>query len=365
MAAISWSLIFHGITFWFFLARYGSGWAKKERIIRHPRLHTLAIPHFIKRHAGLVLVAAVIALIFWLIPVSQVWMSADDGRLLAEPFRAEGAPDTPLPPKPFEIAFNDFAKALPEGRPSLVLVTAAGGGIRAAYWSGAVLSALQDKERIFKDRVLAISAVSGGALGAATYKALTLRDEPKCKSGGNNRECAATFLSGDFLGSNVISAVSSDVFQWFMRGRAPVAARDQNLQLAWSLRWLEVSGGLSPSFSGDFDALFERHPTPALLLNGTSMVTGRRTITSNIDVRSLVADQNSEGKDCPSEGNILNPAQHLKLSVSAAVLTSARFPYITPPGLLNLLPSKDAPTKEEPARAANENIAKAKVECRM
>ena len=369
-AAIIWSLIFHGAAFLFFLPRYAHAWARLvASSIRHPRLQKVAygaIPHVIKRHAGLVLIGGVIAFIFWLVPVSQVWMTANDGRLAAESPRAAGASDKPVPAKSLESAFGDFANALPNGRPSLVLVTAAGGGIRAAYWSGAVLSALQDKEPTFKDRVLAISAVSGGALGAATYKALTLRDEMKCKSGSNNRECAAAFLSGDFVGPNIFSAVSGEVFQWFMRGRAPVAARDENLQLAWSLRWLEVSGGLAPSFSGDFDALFEQHPTPALLLNGTSMVTGRRTITSNIDVGSLLADQNPENKECPSESGILNPAQHIKLSVSAAVLTSARFPYVTPPGLLHLLapPPKDIPTKEDKVGPAEEEKARAKVECR-
>src|ERR1700712_2836206 len=88
------------------------------------------------------------------------------------------------------------------------------------------------------------------------------------------------------------------------------------LQLAWSEQWSRISNVKEPSFAGDFDALFTNHPTPALLFNGTSMVTGRRTITSNLDVRSLVASDNPEGKDCSVEAEILNPAQHLKLSVS-------------------------------------------------
>jgi hypothetical protein len=114
--------------------------------------------------------------------------------------------------------------------------------------------------------------------------------------------------------------------------------RDQTLQLGWSYHWRTISENLSPSFSGDFDELFSNRQTPALLLNGTSMVTGRRTITSNLDVASLLAGQTQDGNGCPSEAGILNPAQHVKLSVSAAVLTSARFPYVTPPGLLHLAP---------------------------
>jgi hypothetical protein len=164
-------------------------------------------------------------------------------------------------------------------------------------------------------------------LGAATYKALTLRDQTKCTGAKNNRQCAADFLGGDFVGPSLVAALSGELFRTLARGRGPFLTRDQALQLGWSERWFKVSGGLTPSFGDDFDALFEDHPTPALLLNGTSMVTGRRTVTSNLDLASPIANGNPEGKVCPGEAEVLNPAQHLKLSVSAAVLTSARFPY--------------------------------------
>ncbi len=311
---ICWLLTLHGFTFRFFLSRYAATRARLFASHRRSRLRTalfVAIPKLFKRHLILTLFVGALALSFWLIPVLQVWMSVDDGRLDDVVSGEAKAPAQPASP---EKTFAEFTKPLPviNLRRTIVLVTAAGGGIRAAYWTGAVLSALQDNQPTFKDHVFAISAVSGGALGAATYKALTLRDEPKCKNGGNNRQCAAAFLGGDFVGPNIVSAITGEVIQTFARGWLPIPTRDQMLQLGWSFRWSEISGALAPSFSGDFDELFIGHPTPALLLNGTSIVTGRRTVTSNLDVTPSVANGDVEGKDCPGEAGVLNPAQHLR-----------------------------------------------------
>lgn len=61
----------------------------------------------------------------------------------------------------------------------MILVAAAGGGARAAYWSAKVLGALADRGPDFARKVFAISAVSGGALGSAAFVALDPAD-PHC-----------------------------------------------------------------------------------------------------------------------------------------------------------------------------------------
>ena len=287
------------------------------------------------------------------IPQPTVWMWRGEGRLEAwGPLDMSSKPEAALK---MADTFSQFAGGLPpNARRTVVLVTAAGGGIRAAYWTAAVLTALQDqdRERSFDKRIFAISAVSGGALGAETYKALTHQGKPRCKDSTTFRECADGFLKGDFVGANVLSAITSEPLRVILRGRLlPLPTRDGSLQDAWSYQWSQVVGESAPAFSGDFDALFKGRPTPALLLNGTSMRTGRRTITSNLDVSSLSPDDTEQRAECPHEAGILNPAQYLKLSVSAAALTSARFPYVTPAGLLPLdgteqwLDDKEHPVK--------------------
>ena len=54
----------------------------------------------------------------------------------------------------------------------MFLVTAKGGGIRAAYWTAALLTALQDANPEFADHVFAVSGVSGGSVGAGVFAGL-------------------------------------------------------------------------------------------------------------------------------------------------------------------------------------------------
>ena len=54
----------------------------------------------------------------------------------------------------------------------LYIVASEGGGIRAAYWTAAVLGTIQDEQPAFADHVFAISGVSGGSLGAVVFASL-------------------------------------------------------------------------------------------------------------------------------------------------------------------------------------------------
>jgi hypothetical protein len=65
-----------------------------------------------------------------------------------------------------------IAKKYPGAIHPLYIVAAEGGGIRAAYWTAAVLGTIQDEQPAFADHVFAISGVSGGSLGAAVFVSL-------------------------------------------------------------------------------------------------------------------------------------------------------------------------------------------------
>jgi hypothetical protein len=58
----------------------------------------------------------------------------------------------------------------PDGRATMLLIATAGGRIRAAYWTSAVLSKL-DQIAGFRKHLFAISSVSGGSLGAGLFRA--------------------------------------------------------------------------------------------------------------------------------------------------------------------------------------------------
>src|SRR5205823_52027 len=52
------------------------------------------------------------------------------------------------------------------------LVAAAGGGIRAAYWTAGLLAFRQDNEPTFAHHAFALSGVSGGSLGSVVFAGL-------------------------------------------------------------------------------------------------------------------------------------------------------------------------------------------------
>jgi hypothetical protein len=74
------------------------------------------------------------------------------------------------------------------------------------------------------------------------------------------------------------------------------------------------------------------HPWPALLLNGTSSGSGGRLITSNLDLRGEIgADQGAD----PEAGTDLLGGIDAEIAASTAVDNSARFPYLSPLGVLH------------------------------
>jgi len=346
--AILWLVVFFGFSF----AIYAS---------RHDTLSANS-PSFLGQHFKLTLIVIILVAIHfarvWFWPGEPSWMTVAP-TLLSSEHETPSMPDTE---RLTSNAAMDLFKAShsTETRPPLVLVTAAGGGIRAAYWSARVLSKLQDGQKDFANHVFAISAVSGGALGTSVFKALSTMETTECPDSETYTTCSSRFLAGDFIGANIAAVASGGVFSFVTSGflSSMMVPRDQALEDGWMLQWSDIVPK-GPRFDGPFDDLFKSAGLPALLLNGTSAKSGNRVITSNLDVSTLKPpkpQQSAKTKDstasdgseqskpgCIVDRGIVNPAQYLRLPVTSAILTSARFPYITPPGLLRLPPSSPKP----------------------
>jgi hypothetical protein len=223
-----------------------------------------------------------------------------------------------------------------EKNPPLVVVTTAGGGISAAVWTGLLLAALQDQDPRFASRIFAISAVSGGALGAATFVAsipplrvstaagrapcenLTLEHLPACQSFGTVHAA----LSQDFLAPTVAAYLFADTFgptlAWLLGDRIPnrAAALEQVWENACALAGCPALAGSIHRLRAGLDW------RPALFLNGTHVESGKRVVTSPLALTMEHFDDaldffHLHGRD---------------IRVSTAVLNAARFPYVTPVG---------------------------------
>ncbi|WGD48566.1 hypothetical protein QA641_23200 [Bradyrhizobium sp. CB1650] len=232
----------------------------------------------------------------------------------------------------------------------VVFVAAAGGGLRAAYWTASILARLTDCIPGFRNRLFAVSGVSGGSLGGALYTALlrdrktdeegeaprcpdrpiTILDPPAVKTDMQAR--LSDFLEQDFLAPVTASLLFRDLPQalipiQFIPDRAAILANafDQAWSESCSLRPLGAECASPKQFSQSFfDVKSQEGWTPILFLNGTHEETGKRIITSRVRI---------------DQGNFFDAFDFFDLvgrdvSLSTSVMNSARFPIISPAGAL-------------------------------
>jgi len=217
-------------------------------------------------------------------------------------------------------------------RPVPVFVVAAeGGGIRAAYWTASVLAALQDATAagpvLFSRHLFAISAVSGGGLGGATFTAM-VADGAAGESGPWLPQVERV-LGGDFLSPTLGAAIFPDLLQRFLP--APLFDdRAVALEQSWERAW-RVARPRSPErFAAPYDRLWadNAHAVPLLFLNSTVVETGQRAILAPL---ATGVGQRATFADALPLGEVLGTA----LPLSAAVHVSARFTYMSPAGLVD------------------------------
>ena len=195
------------------------------------------------------------------------------------------------------------------------LVTAEGGGIRAAYWTAAVLGRIAEKNPMFARHVYAISSVSGGTLGAAVFIELLRKKgctEPKV---GDLEEPAAKILLEDYLSPLAGRLLLTDLFQRVVPHPFEHFDRGRALEEAWAAPWQK--GNENP-LTERFAALWPGC-LPRLFANATHAETGKRAILSY----PLIAPAVLDSEDLLDLG--LDP------SMAEAIHLSARFPYASPP----------------------------------
>jgi hypothetical protein len=217
------------------------------------------------------------------------------------------------------------------------IVAAEGGGIRAAYWTAAVLGALQNAEPQFACHVFAISGISGGSLGAAAFSALVAdfaeNHEINCDSSpglavNDFGRAHLDFLGEDLLSPALAGMLYPDLVQRFLptNGNLTLPDRATYLESAMEQEWTAQTSLNNDRFANDFLDLWASRQTtynvPSLFLNGTWVESGGRVVTSNLRPNS--------GRF--AELDDMLDALQKKVSVATAVHMSARFTYISPAG---------------------------------
>ena len=278
-------------------------------------------------------------------------------------------PDAPRPPRiEFAAHVKDWydwihRKYPDEKEHPLFIVSAAGGGIRAAYWTAAVLTRLQDLNPAFADHTVLISSVSGGSLGSLVFANLLdtteaggdWRGRHASFGGRADAECpypahapgkyqalAARILARDFLAPTAASMLYGD-FLARLLPYSVLSDRAEALELSWERAW-DATKRQPPAdltsklwdgnpFSRSFDTLYDaqriisnrpldaRH-VPLVVVNGTIVETGTRITVSHL-------------RHPPAfKGDVENAFDHrdAPMRMSTTALMSARFTYVSPAG---------------------------------
>jgi hypothetical protein len=293
--------------------------------------------------------------------------------------------------------------------PPVLLIATDGGASRAGFATASVIGAVLDRGATENHpnlpsparNIFAISAVSGGAMGATMIRA-ALADaaegngSPPCKYAHPTwyrfaqsrlnegsfswRECLEILASGDFLSPVFVGLAFRDNFApptYLLGEPFRIADRAALLEMAWERHYDFVTRGTHPSLqTGEICDSTSNEKTeaqglcrrfgyldadprgrtwlPLLALNGTSVQTGRRIVTT--DLVSTFARSNEQreavypqaydffemrstpcGREGVTRGRTLQCAQASTpdapdILLSTAALNSARFPLITPAG---------------------------------
>lgn len=253
------------------------------------------------------------------------------------------------------------------------IVSAEGGGLRAAYFASLVLSKLQDADPSFAHHVFAISGVSGGSLGGAVFAALAHKyltqdgarpcafhtDLPKDSKGNPQgmREMADKILGQDLLSPLLASLLYPDLLQRFLPFRVNRFDRARALEDALGYYWNAATGGnefyvncndpsgnccedpnkdcylLSDLYQDQArkQSTFATGSTPALFLNTTRVETGEQLVVGSLNPRGPDGEQNKRLNGLTSLADLDST---VSFPLCTAAYLSARFPVVAPAGYL-------------------------------
>jgi hypothetical protein len=278
---------------------------------------------------------------------------------------------------------EDDSKSCP--RP--VIVAGAGGASRAGFFTAGVIGQMLDDQFNLvtarddhglspvelQNRIFAFSTVSGSSVAAImTVAALAASQngEQPCREDRDGlwhgdkieswRSCLEALLSGDFLTPVFTGLVYHDAIR-FLR----LADRGALLERAWEEHFRKTIA-MEPTAGNGFDCIgslecpfMALRPSrerwlPLLVLNGTSVGTGQRIVTTALAVTyradaALPCPANPRSRECQlfaktfslhdllaerrsgARGDAINQALD-DISLSTAAHNSARFPLVSPPG---------------------------------
>ncbi|KRR09979.1 hypothetical protein CQ12_06085 [Bradyrhizobium jicamae] len=256
-----------------------------------------------------------------------------------------------------EEAFADWLQQRPahakerfKGRPyPIIIVAAEGGGIFAGAQTALFLARLYDRCPRIAHHLFAISAVSGGSLGAALISSL-VKQRTELRQGSGNaaaETCAFNhttpagpledkvrqMLLDDHLAPLFAAGLFPDFMQRFLPFPITSVDRARALDKSIEQSWEKAM----PSTANYFTRPFRDHwaasgDAPMLLLNTASVETGEQIVIAPFEGPGISEREASYVKSFFGRTGFLS--RRYDVALSSAVGLSARFPGISPSGYL-------------------------------
>ncbi|MBO0786067.1 MAG: hypothetical protein J2P33_08330, partial [Actinobacteria bacterium] len=214
----------------------------------------------------------------------------------------------------------------------LILVAAAGGGIRAAWWTVRALSALA-ATGCGRHAVFAASGVSGGSIGLAILGTTAARDAAVARIAGPDGLAAAT--DGLLLRDTIAGLAGLDLTAAGMPPGQRFPDRAALIERAWETE--------DPALAEPFP--LRRPALPwRLMFNSTAVGTGCRAVIADRRIAPAPTAPAASSPSCGLSSGAPLPDGYdffaeypclAGLDTATAALLSARFPYVTPSGVVN------------------------------
>ncbi len=267
----------------------------------------------------------------WVILFAGLVFGAFNDNHVVQPARVQAA----APEPPAEVLKALAARLPADGVP--IFVASEGGGIRAAYWTAAVLDALDAQDPTLKRRYAVLSGVSGGSLGVAAWLATHRADYcgpgPALPAGVVSLAAdsapalsATRALSADFVSPAVAGMFYGDLIQRFLPVAIGGLDRSRAIEGAWQRGFAHLPG---QPFENTLETLYAGCPAlPHLVLNATRVETGERVALTRLSAAPPLFvntfDAMQAGSTAPRQ-TLAGLAHH-----------SARFPLVSPAGTVRI-----------------------------
>jgi hypothetical protein len=263
---------------------------------------------------------------------------------------SDSRPDTTrFKPKqtPLPESFESYAVAWQQAYRSgpVYIVSAEGGGIRAAAWTALVLSQLEhDSGGQFSRHMLMGSGISGGSLGLGLFAAMVNGERSGALRPEDLPQLTEDFNVREFLGPTIETMFLTDFTQRFFPWPVFID-RGERLENGWEAAWKDVcskrtgasaaasgkaSDPLCSLFSQPWGLLWSKEGVPALFLNSTQVASGERFVQHPFASIQEGGDKLDFFNAATSSAGALPASAPL----SSVIHNSARFTYVSPAGTL-------------------------------